>query len=105
MDIFTEELAPNGAKLTCYLQQDSWEMPTAHIRPAMLVFPGGGYVMCSDREAEPIALAYLAEGCNAFVLRYSVDCHDWAKAHQDGTAAVRYIRENAESGSRSWQID
>ena len=95
MDIFTEELAPNGAKLTCYLQQDSWEMPTAHIRPAMLVLPGGGYVMCSDREAEPIALAYLAEGYNAFVLRYSVDCHDWEKAHQDGTAALRYIRENA----------
>lgn len=96
MDIFTEKLAPNGAELTCYLQQDSWEMPTASVRPAMLVLPGGGYCMCSDREAEPIALAYLAEGYNAFVLRYSVDCHHWEKAHQDGAEALRYIRTNAE---------
>ncbi len=95
MDIFTEKLAPNGAELTCYLQQDSWEMPTASVRPAMLVLPGGGYVMCSDREAEPIALAYLAEGFNAFVLRYSVNGKPWERAHEDGAAALRYIREHA----------
>ena len=41
-------------------------------RPAALIFPGGGYQYCSDREAEPVALAYLAEGYNAFVLRYTV---------------------------------
>lgn len=28
--------------------------------------------MTSDREAEPIAMQFLAAGCNAFVLRYSV---------------------------------
>lgn len=32
----------------------------------------GGYFMCSDREAEPVALAYMAEGYQASVLRYSV---------------------------------
>ena len=42
-------------------------------KPAILVLPGGAYKFCSDREAEPVALAYLAKGFNAFVLRYSLN--------------------------------
>ena len=97
MRIHTVELAPNGASLTCYIQHNSPEMTTADIRPAMLVIPGGGYAMCSDREAEPIALAYLAEGFNAFVLRYSVGGKGWERAYEDGTAALRHIREHAQA--------
>ena len=42
-------------------------------RDAMLVIPGGGYYnVCADREGEPIALAYMNAGLNAFVLNYSV---------------------------------
>ncbi len=40
-------------------------------RPAILILPGGGYEHCSEREAEPVAMRYLAEGYNAFVLYYS----------------------------------
>jgi acetyl esterase/lipase len=40
-------------------------------RPAVLVCPGGGYLNCSDREAEPVALRFAAMGYHAFVLRYS----------------------------------
>lgn len=40
-------------------------------RPAIIVCPGGGYLYCSPREAEPIALAYAARGFHAFILRYS----------------------------------
>ena len=97
MDIFSAELAPNGAALTCYVQHDSPEMTTAAVRPAMLVIPGGGYAICSDREAEPIALAYLAEGYNAFVLRYSVGVRSWERAYEDGAAAMGYIRSRAEA--------
>lgn len=44
-----------------------------YVRRAMLVIPGGGYgAVCSDREGEPIALAFMAEGYNAFVLHYTV---------------------------------
>ena len=90
-------LQPNDARLTCYLQDKSPEMTTADIRPAMLVFPGGGYFMCSDREAEPIALAYLAEGYNAFVLRYCTGPDvPWKKSYEDGVAAIGYIRAHAE---------
>ena len=41
-------------------------------RKAILVIPGGGYgAVCSDREGEPIAMAFLPYGYNAFVLHYS----------------------------------
>lgn len=40
-------------------------------RPAIVICPGGGYLYCSPREAEPIALAYAARGFHAFILRYS----------------------------------
>ncbi len=96
MKVFDCTLEPNGAKLSCYVQDLSPEMPTADIRPAMLVFPGGGYYFCSDREAEPIALAYLAEGFNAFVLRYSAGADvPWERSYEDAQAALRYVRENA----------
>jgi acetyl esterase/lipase len=42
-------------------------------RPAVLICPGGGYLYCSPREAEPIALRYAAAGFHAFILRYSTD--------------------------------
>ena len=38
-------------------------------RKALLVIPGGGYgCICNDREGEPIALAFMPYGFNAFVL-------------------------------------
>lgn len=41
-------------------------------RPVMVVLPGGGYGMLSDREAEPVAEEYYKAGFQAFVLRYTV---------------------------------
>ena len=62
----------------------------------MLVVPGGGYQYCSDREGEPVALAYMAQGFNAFVLRYTADATTPIdKALQDGAAAMDYLRANA----------
>ena len=40
-------------------------------RPAVIIFPGGAYSFTFEDEAEPIALAFLAEGIPAFVLDYS----------------------------------
>lgn len=40
-------------------------------RPSVVIFPGGGYEYCSEREGEPIALQYLAEGYSAFVVTYT----------------------------------
>ena len=58
--------------LTTYILEDSEEMMNGRKRPAILVCPGGAYMFCSDREAEPIALRFAAMGYHAFVLRYSV---------------------------------
>lgn len=60
-----------GAVLECYLPDCSQEMPGSAVRSAVLIFPGGGYFRCSDREAEPVALAFAGEGYCAFTLRYS----------------------------------
>ena len=66
-------------------------------RPAIVVCPGGGYVYCSAREGEPIALSYAAKGFHAFVLTYSTG---WDAAGfsplEEVSWAIGYIREHAE---------
>jgi len=57
--------------LTTYVLADSPELLNGQKRPAVLVCPGGAYLNCSDREAEPVALRFAAMGYHAFVLRYS----------------------------------
>lgn len=49
-----------------YVLDNSEEIDPKRQRPSVLVIPGGGYAMTSDREAEPIAMQFLAAGCNAF---------------------------------------
>lgn len=58
--------------LTTYILDNSPEMHYNKKRPAVLICPGGAYLSCSDREGEPIALAFSAMGYQTFVLRYSV---------------------------------
>lgn len=68
-------------------------------RPAMLVIPGGGYrAVCTDREGEPIALAYFAKGFNCFVLNYGVgtEADVYPKQLTDASRAIIEIRRNAE---------
>ncbi len=59
------------AYVRAYLLDSVNDIPFGKARPAILIFPGGGYTHCSEREAEPIAMHYLAQGYNAFVLYYS----------------------------------
>ena len=71
-------------------------------RPAVLVCPGGGYLYCSPREGEPVALSYAARGFHAFVLKYS--CARQAAGFaplKEVSWAIGHIRENAES----WGVD
>lgn len=65
------------------------------LRPAVIVCPGGGYVMTSDREAESVALEFLKEGFHAFVLRYATTPHCYPVQLSQAAAAVRYLRQNA----------
>lgn len=83
--------------LTAFLQEVGGEFPNITKRPAILVLPGGGYSMCSEREADPVALTYLQAGFQAFVLRYSVKEHAvWPNPLNDYEQAIELIRSNAE---------
>ena len=44
-------------------------------RPIVVIFPGGGYGMVSEREAERIAMAYNAAGFHAAVVYYCGTAH------------------------------
>ena len=55
--------------LTAMIQDVGGEYRTVTERPGIIVIPGGGYSFCSDREAEPVAMAFLNAGFDAFILR------------------------------------
>lgn len=87
--------------LTAYIQQVQGEFGFEK-RPAMIVIPGGGYSMCSDREADPVALAYLKAGYQAFILRYTVgDYGKWPDPLNDYEQAYETIVNRA----GEWGID
>lgn len=81
------------ARFTTYFLDLSPEIPITK-RPTVIVCPGGGYSFTSDREAEPIALAYTAAGINAVVLRYScAPAAHFPTALLELAQTVRYVRE------------
>ena len=86
--------ASTPALLQTYCRSASGEFG-ARAFPALLICPGGGYAVTSDREAEPIALAFLARGIQCFVLRYHVAPAHYPTQHLDVAAAMHYIRTNA----------
>lgn len=66
-------------------------------RKAVLVIPGGGYRIVSDREAEPIAMGFMPHGFNAFVLRYSVSGEKtFPEQLIQASRAMKHIKDNAE---------
>ena len=70
-------------------------------RPAVVVCPGGGYLYCSPREAEPVAMKLLPEGYNVFILDYSVKPNGYPAQLIEVAAAMELIYEN----SRQWDTD
>lgn len=88
-------------KLTVYLPDNSPEVDQNRKRPMVIVCPGGGYGMTSDREGEPIALKYLSAGIAAAVLRYSVGRAIYPAPQLELAKAVATVRQNAEA----WDVD
>ena len=88
------------AKLVTYIQDDSVEIGIAD-RPLVLVCPGGGYEFTSDREAEALALQFLAMGYHSAVLRYSVAPAVFPTALSELAYSVRLIREHGEE----WHVN
>jgi len=92
-----ETIALGQASLTIYARDNSPEIDAERRYPAVLVLLGGGYSMCSDREAEPVALPFLAAGCTAAVLRYSVAPARHPAQLFEAAAAMAYLREHADA--------
>lgn len=84
------------ADLHTYILDNSVEMHPNRKRPVIVICPGGGYSMTSDREAEPIAMQYLARGYHAVILRYSVAPARYPVALLQLAKSVAYLREYAE---------
>lgn len=81
--------------LTCYLHK-------AKKRPAIIVCPGGAYLISSQKEGEPVALAYYEEGFNTFVLHYSLGIFaEFPAPAMDLAIALVEIRKRAEQ----WHIE
>lgn len=97
-------LGENGCDpiLTTYIQYNMTEMKQENRkRPTLLICPGGGYGMCSQRESEPIALAFLPLGMNAFILDYSVSPNKFPTQIREVAAAMELLYEKQDE----WHVD
>lgn len=85
------------AELYTYFLGRSPEMRPERKRPLVLICPGGGYVMTSDREAEPVAMQFLAMGYHAAILRYSVSPAVYPEALLQVAKSVSWLKEQADA--------
>lgn len=82
--------------LYTYFLDNSIEMRPNEKRPVILMCPGGGYEMTSDREAEPMAMQFLAMGYHIAILRYSVCPVRYPAALLQVAESVLYLKEHAD---------
>lgn len=93
----------SNATLTAYIQDPSMDQRFPIIRPAIMICPGGAYIGITEKEAEPVAMRFLAAGYHVFVLRYSigVGIGKFPAPFIDAAKAIMLIRQ----GAKKWSID
>lgn len=99
--IYLEDHFPNlpkakeKTKVTLYIP-DVWkEVDLEQTFPCTVICPGGGYMWCSEREAEPVALRMLGNGIAAAVVDYACDNQRYPLQMLQILAAITYIRRNS----------
>ncbi len=93
----TYNLTNENVTLTTYILDTSFDDIKDYKRPGILICPGGGYGMCSNREAEPIAMHFLAMGYNAYILRYSLkENSNFPQPLNDANEAFKMIQDNSD---------
>lgn len=66
-------------------------------RPALIVVPGGAYLMTSKREGFPIAFRFAARGFQTFVLEYACSPEAvYPEQLKELSCAVDYVKKNSE---------
>lgn len=61
-----------GGALYTYIMDPQTSFHVYKERPAMIICPGGAYLIHAVKESEPVALTFLQKGYSCFVLRYTV---------------------------------
>ena len=93
--------AERNVTLTAYIQETEGRFDYIEKRPGMLIIPGGGYQYCSEREADPPAMAFLKAGFQVFILQYSIGRDaGWPNPLNDYEAAMELIQSKAEE----WKV-
>ncbi len=103
--------------LETYIPNNSEEITTDKKRPTVIICPGGAFLATTDREAEPVAMRFVAQGYNAVVLRYNTyfgkkvtdrknppkgnDKSAYPQPLFDIAKAILIVRENA----KNWLVD
>lgn len=80
--------------MSCLGRQDE-------LRPTILICPGGGYADISQRESEPIAMQFTANGYNVAILTYSCAPNRFPTQLREVAAAMELIHTNA----NHWHCD
>lgn len=77
---------------------DAYVVDNKKVCNGLLVIPGGGYKqVCTDREGEPIALAFQGQGINCFVLHYTVAPNAvFPQQLIEAALAMKHIKTNAD---------
>lgn len=83
---------PNN--VTAYIHEEG-------VHPAMVVYPGGGYVNRAPHESGDIAEFYYENGFNAFVVHYRVAPNRHPAPLMDAQRAVKLVRLHADD----WGVD
>lgn len=105
------------AKLYAYIPDSEIGYGVHRTWPAMVILPGGGYLISATKEGEGAALPFLAQGFACFVLRYStyvLDRESFAAGHPNVDEAAHYPTQQIEllealhiihMHAKEWMID
>ncbi|MCD7927565.1 MAG: alpha/beta hydrolase, partial [Oscillospiraceae bacterium] len=93
--VFAPRLTGSQATLKTYARPQEGFLAEQGGRWGVLILPGGGYQVNAVSEGEPVALAFLGQGVQAFLLEYSVAPARWPQALLEAAAAVAWMRDNA----------
>ncbi len=93
---FAPALEESGARLHTYARPQEGFLAEQGGRWGVLILPGGGYGVVAKSEGEPVALAFLGAGVQAFVLEYSVAPACWPQQFMEAAAAMAYLRQHAQ---------
>ena len=105
IDIDYEKIGTKGTDfkpyMSVYIPDNSKEIDLQRKRPTIVICPGGGYSMTSDREAEPLAFKFLAADFNVVIVRYDVSPVRFPAQLLEVAFAISKAREMADV----WNVD